>query len=158
MTGLNIIIIPAKLNTVELDAKGFNMRSKVREYLSSILDKVEDKIQATIKRPPEYENSKQEKEPLAKTPVETSVNDIIDSKLHYNNKRNVIRLYLCKIVEDAAAQSQVRAPHILHCPYSEIFILTMPSFMLKSVSAIRLGLVTEGEHFFIICTDLFNVS
>ncbi|XP_028399653.1 microtubule-associated protein futsch-like [Dendronephthya gigantea] len=96
-----------ELKTVELDTDGSNMRSKVKEYLSSILDKVEDKIQVTIKRPPEYEKIKQDREPSAKTPVETSVDDIIDSKLHYHNKRNVIRLYLCKILEDAAEQSQV---------------------------------------------------
>ena len=83
------------------------MRVKVKEYLSGILDKVENRMQVTIKRPEEYEKIKQDKQATAKSPVETSVKDIIDSKLHYHSKRNVVRLYLCKILEDAAEQSQV---------------------------------------------------
>ena len=98
---------PAKLKTKEIEAGDANMRVKVKEYLSGILDKVEDKMQISIKRPSEYEKMKQEKQAASQLPCETSVEEIIDNKLHYHSKRNVVRLYLCKIVEDAAEQCQV---------------------------------------------------
>ena len=83
-----------------------NMRAKVREYLSGILDKVEDKMQISIKRPGQYEKIRQEKQSAAQPMVE-SAGDVVDSTLHGKNKKNAIRLYVCKIVEDAASQCQV---------------------------------------------------
>lgn len=83
------------------------MRAKVKEYLSGILDKVEDEIQVSIKRPPEYEKIKEKTRPPLSKPVETPVEDIIDSKLNYQNNRTMIRQYLCKIVQDAAERSNV---------------------------------------------------
>jgi hypothetical protein len=99
------LLSPAKLKTKEIEAGDPNMRMKVKKYLSGILDKVEDKMQVAIKRPPEYEKIKQQSP--SQTPVETSVEDIVDNKLHYRSKRNVVLRYLCKIVEDAAEQCQV---------------------------------------------------
>lgn len=110
----NYLLFSAKLKAKEIDAGDTNMRTKVKEYLSGILDKVEDKMQISIKRPPEYEKIRQEKQPATQSPVETSVKDIIDNKLHYHSKRNVVRLYLCKIVEDAAEQCQVIHISLFH--------------------------------------------
>ena len=101
------LFFPAKLKTKEIEAGDANMRVKVKEYLSGILDKVEDKMQISIKRPSKYEKMKKEKQAASQLPCETSVEEIIDNKLHYRSKRNVVRLYLCKIVEDAAEQCQV---------------------------------------------------
>lgn len=83
-----------------------NMRVKVREYLSGILDKVEDKMQISIKRPEQYEKIRQEKQPAAQRMVEAA-GDVVDSTLHGKNNKNAVRLYVCKIVEDAASQCQV---------------------------------------------------
>ena len=105
------------------------MRVQVKAFLSGILDKVEDKMQISIKRPPEYEKLKRGKQPSSQALVETSDEDAIDSTLHGNSKRNVVRLYVCKIVEDAASQLQVT-----HIKDRKIDVYG-PSFVIKSKSS-----------------------
>lgn len=97
----------ADLKTKEVDTSDINARMQVKEYLSRILDDVEDRMHVTIKRPPDYEMVRRERQQAVSPPVETSVEDVIDSKLYYHSKRNAVRLYLCKIVEDAAEKCKV---------------------------------------------------
>ena len=71
------------------------------------MDRVESKMQVVIKRPENYLRGVEKT--ARELPHEVLPVELIDSQLQYRNKRNVIRMYCCKVVEDAAQQCEVGA-------------------------------------------------
>lgn len=85
------------------------IRAEVKEFLSSILDKVEKKQGITIRRPPEYENIKEKSRRKADEGaiVGTLVTKLVASEEKYGDRRNMARKLVCDIVQSAAKQKGV---------------------------------------------------